>query len=185
MEGRPLEEHDLIERSRNSDVTAFEQLVKTYQGIALRVAHLIVRDHAEAEDVTQDAFVNAYRALPRFNAGAPFRPWLLKIVRNEALNRVRGSKRRQQLALREGNDPVSGGAAPSPETVVVTRSEQASVLLALDELPARYRDVLTHRFLLELSEEETSAILGIPKGTVKSRTSRGLARLRRILGEES
>jgi RNA polymerase sigma factor (sigma-70 family) len=184
VEGRPLDEHDLIERSRNGDVVAFEQLVRAHQGIAVRVAYLVVRDHAEAEDVTQDSFVKAYRALSRFRSGSPFRPWLLRIVRNEALNRIRSSKRRQQLALREANDPVSGGAAPSPETVVVSRSDQARVLAAVDQLPERYRAVLVHRYLLELSEKETASVLGIPGGTVKSRTSRGLERLRDIIGED-
>lgn len=184
MEGRPLEENDLIERSKDGDVAAFEQLVRAHQGIAIRMAYLVVRDHAEAEDVTQDAFVKAHGALPRFRAGSPFRPWLLKIVRNEALNRVRSSKRRHQLALREASDPVSGGAAPSPETVVVTSADRARVLAAIDELPERYGAVLTHRFVLELSEEETATVLGIPRGTVKSRTSRGLARLREIVGDD-
>lgn len=184
MEGRPLEENDLIERSRNGDPLAFEKLVRAHQGMAIRVAYLVVRDHAEAEDVTQDSFVKAYGALARFRAGSPFRPWLLRIVRNEALNRVRSSKRRRQLSLREANDPVSGGAAPSPETVVVTRSDQARVLAAIGELPERFRAVLTHRFLLELSEKETALVLGIPTGTVKSRTSRGLSQLREIIGED-
>jgi RNA polymerase sigma-70 factor (ECF subfamily) len=184
VEGRPLDEHDLIERSRNGDPAAFEQLVRAHQGMAMRVAYLVVRHHAEAEDVTQDAFVKAYQSLGRFREGSPFRPWLLKIVRNEALNRVRGAKRRHALALREGNDPVSGGAAPSPETEVVSQAEQVRVLAAIDDLPERYRSVITHRFLLELSEDETAALLGIPVGTVKSRTSRGLAKMRQVLGEE-
>ena len=184
MEGRPLDENDLIERSMNGEATAFEHLVRAHQAMAVRVAYLVVRDHLEAEDVTQEAFVKAYRTLPRFRVGAPFRPWLLTIVRNEALNRVRSSKRRAQLALRQGNDPISGGAAPSPETVVVSDAERERVLSALDELPDRYRSVITHRFLLELSEVETASILRIPTGTVKSRTSRGLDRLRRIIGED-
>lgn len=184
MEGRPLDESELIERSKSGDVTAFEQLVRIHQGTAIRVAYLVVRDHAEAEDVTQDAFVKAHNALSRFRAEAPFRPWLLQIVRNEALNRIRSSKRRRQLALREGNDPVSGGAAPSPETAVIDGADRARVLAAIDDLPDRYRDVISHRFLLELSEEETALTLGIPRGTVKSRTARGLDRLRSNLGRE-
>jgi RNA polymerase sigma-70 factor (ECF subfamily) len=184
VEGRPLDENDQIERSRNGDPAAFEHLVRAHQGMAIRVAYLVVRDHAEAEDVTQDAFVKAYLSLGRFREGSPFRPWLLKIVRNEALNRVRGAKRRHALALREGNDPVSGGAAPSPETVVVSQVEQARVLAAIDELPERYQSVVSHRYLLELSEEETATLLEIPTGTVKSRASRALDQLRHVLGEE-
>lgn len=189
MEGRPLEasdpfEKDLIERSRNGDAAAFEQLVIAHQGLALRVAHVVVRDHAEAEDVTQDAFVKAYGALTRFKPGAPFRPWLLKIVRNEALNRVRGSKRRERLMLRTGSDPVSVGAAPSPETEVVSDDERARLLSAIDQLPDKYRSVLVHRYLLELSERDTATVLGIAPGTVKSRVSRGLDRLRGLLGDD-
>ena len=184
MEGRPLDENDLIERSKSGDMAAFGQLVRIHQAMAMRVAYLVVRDHSEAEDVTQDAFVKAHRSLSSFRGGSPFRPWLLRIVRNEALNRVRSSKRRHQLALREASDPVSGDAAPSPETEVVSATDRARVLAALDELPARYRAVLTHRFLLELSEAETATVLGIPAGTVKSRTSRGLDRLREIVGGE-
>jgi RNA polymerase sigma-70 factor (ECF subfamily) len=183
VEGRPLDDNDLIERSRNGDAEAFEQLVRAHQGMAVRVAYLVVRDHAEAEDVTQDAFIKAHRSLGRFRLGSPFRPWLLAIVRNEALNRVRGSQRRQRLALREGSDPVSRDAAPSPETVVVADSERVRVLDAVDRLTERHRAVITSRFLLELSEEETALMLGIPQGTVKSRTSRALQRLRMTLGE--
>lgn len=116
MEGRPLEDRDLIARAKNGDKTAFGELVRVHQGMALRVAYLVLRDHAEAEDVTQDAFVKAYRSLHRFRAEEPFRPWLLKIVRNESLNRSRSRVRRERLAVRVANDPVSGDAASSPET---------------------------------------------------------------------
>jgi RNA polymerase sigma-70 factor (ECF subfamily) len=151
--------------------------------MALRIAYLVVRDHSEAEDVTQDAFIKAHRALGRFRRDSPFRPWLLAIVRNEALNRVRSSKRRERLVLREGSDPVSRDAAPSPETVVVSDAERARVLDAIDRLSERHRAVITSRFLLELSEEETAQMLGIPAGTVKSRTSRAMDHLRAILEE--
>ncbi|HET8740612.1 MAG TPA: RNA polymerase sigma factor [Acidimicrobiia bacterium] len=183
VEGRPLDEHDLIERSMNGDAQAFESLVRAHQGMALRIAYLVVRDHSEAEDVTQDAFIKAHRALGRFRRDSPFRPWLLAIVRNEALNRVRSSKRRERLVLREGSDPVSRDAAPSPETVVVSDAERARVLDAIDRLSERHRAVITSRFLLELSEEETAQMLGIPAGTVKSRTSRAMDHLRAILEE--
>lgn len=181
VEGRPLDERELIASAQNGDTRAFEELVRIHQGIALRVAYLVVRDPPEAEDVTQDAFVKAYRSLGRFRTGSAFKPWLLRIVRNEALNRVRGRQRRRQLALRTSNDPVSGDAAPSPETEVIT-SEQGQQLLALvEQLPQRYRSVVIHRYLLDLSEQETAEILGLPLGTVKSRNSRALQRLRSSL----
>lgn len=184
VEGRPLDEREVIARARNGDTRAFEQLVRTHQGIALRVAYLVVRDHAEAEDVTQDAFVKAYRSLDGFRPESPFRPWLLRIVRNEALNRVRSTKRRENLTLQAINDPVSGDAAPSPEAEVMSVDEREGLLAIVEDLPQRYRNVIVHRFLLDLSERETSEILGLPVGTVKSRCSRALERLRRSLALE-
>lgn len=185
MEGRPLDERELVTSAQNGDTRAFEQLVRTHQGIALRVAYLVVRDQSEAEDVTQDAFVKAYRSLDRFRAEAPFRPWLLRIVRNEALNRVRATRRRERLSLQTSiNDPVSGDAAPSPETEVMSEEERRRLLALIEDLPERYRNVIVHRYLLDLSEQETSEILGLPVGTIKSRNSRALERLRRSLAYE-
>ncbi|MGF1617952.1 MAG: RNA polymerase sigma factor [Acidimicrobiia bacterium] len=181
VEGRPLDERNLIESAKNGDTRAFEQLVRTHQGIALRVAYLVVRNQSEAEDVTQDAFVKAYRSLARFQLESPFRPWLLRIVRNEALNRVRSTKRRERLALQVTRDPVSGDAASSPEAEVVWQEERGHLLGLIEDLPERYRSVLHCRYLLDLSEEETSETLGLPIGTVKSRNSRALQRLRKSL----
>ena len=177
MEGRPLNEQDLIERAKSGDVAAFEALVQIHGPIALRVAFLVVGDQTEAEDVTQEAFVKAYHAISRFRVNAPFRPWLLRIVRNQALNQRRRRGRQERLSLRLASDPVSGGAAPSPETTVITGVERRTVLDAVSALPERHRDVITHRYLLGLTEAETAATLRIPVGTVKSRTARALDRL--------
>jgi RNA polymerase sigma-70 factor (ECF subfamily) len=184
VEGRPLDERELIARAQHGDTRAFEQLVRIHQGIALRVAYLVVRNPSEAEDVTQDALVKAYRSLDRFHVESPFRPWLLRIVRNEALNRVRSNKRRDRLAIQVGRDPVSGDTALSPEAVVLTAEEGRRLLARIDDLPERYRSVVIHRYLLDLSEQETAEILGVPAGTVKSRTSRALERLRKGLGDD-
>ena len=177
MEGRPLSEQDLIQSAKGGDVAAFEALVQTHRQVALRVAFLVVGDQGEAEDVTQEAFVKAYHAMARFRADASFRPWLLRIVRNEALNQRRRRGRQERLSLRLANDPVSGGAAPSPETTVMTTVERRTILEAVNALPDRYREVVIHRYLLGLSEAETAATLRIPAGTVKSRTARALHRL--------
>src|SRR3970282_2511401 len=97
VEGRPLIEQDLIERARSGDVAPFEELVRMHQAIALRVAVLVMGDHSDAEDVTQEALVKAYHALGRFRQDSPFRPWLLRIVRNEALNQRRAHGRQARL----------------------------------------------------------------------------------------
>jgi len=177
VEGRPLIEQDLIQRARDGDVAAFEELVRMHQAIALRVAVLVVGDRSDAEDVTQEAFVKAYHALGRFRQDSPFRPWLLRIVRNEALNQRRRLGRQDRLGLRLASDRLSGDAAPSPETVVVAGADRESVLAAVNGLPDRYRQVVALRYLLGLSEAETAETLGIPAGTVKSRTARALSRL--------
>jgi RNA polymerase sigma-70 factor (ECF subfamily) len=177
VEGRPLNEQEQILRAKNGDVAAFEMLVRSHQQIALRVAYLVVGDPTMAEDVTQEGFVKAYRALPRFREDGSFRPWLLQIVRNEALNQRRRRGRQERLALHLADDPVSGGAAPSPETTVIAGVEREAVLAAVGDLPDRYRDIVNLRYLLGLSEAETAATLGVPLGTVKSRTARALKRL--------
>src|SRR3954470_18337158 len=120
---RPLAEEALVERARRGDAGAFEELVVAYQGVAFRTAYLIARDASDAEEAAQDGFVKAYRALGRFRAGSPFRPWLLAIVANEARNRRRSAGRRDRLALRAAAEGPSGGAAPSPEATLVAAEE--------------------------------------------------------------
>ena len=184
MVGRPLEESELVERARRGDAAAYEEIVQTYQGIAFRVAYVIAGSSADAEDAAQDAFVKAYRALGRFRPGAPFRPWLLRIVANEARNRRRSAGRRESLALRTAAEQASGDAAPSPEAAVLVAERREALLQALNGLREEERDVIACRYLLDLSEEETAETLGLRRGTVKSRTSRALARLRERMEAE-
>jgi RNA polymerase sigma factor (sigma-70 family) len=179
--GRPLSEAELVERAKRGDQDAYGELVHAYQGIAFRTAYLLTGSAADAEDATQDAFVKAFYALGRFRPGAELRPWLLRIVANEARNRRRSAGRRANLALRAAADPLSGGAAPSPEANLLASERQHALLAAVNELPDDQRDVVACRFFLELSEEETAEALGCRKGTVKSRLSRGLARLKEQL----
>ena len=176
MEGRPQNERELALRAQRGDARAYEELVRPHQEIAFRVAYVITRNAADAEDATQDGLVKAWRALGRFRTSEPVRPWLLQIVANEARNRRRSAGRREQLALRAAN--VSGEAAPSPEDATLDADERARLLAALEQLPADAREVLACRYLLQLSEEETAAALDVARGTVKSRSARALDRLR-------
>lgn len=181
VEGRPLDDRELTRKAKSGDLDAFEELVRIHQATALRLAFLVVRDRGEAEEAAQEAFVKAYRALHRFRDGAPFRPWLLTIVRNEAANRMRSVGRRHRLGSLVEAEAVSGVAAPSPETVLITREEGSELFDAVDVLPARIRSVVLLRHVVGLTEQETAAVLRVPVGTVKSRNSRGLARLKEAL----
>ena len=158
---------------------AYGELVERYREVAFRTAWLITRSSADAEDAAQDAFVKAYYALARFRAGEAFRPWILRIVSNEAKNRRRSAGRRERLAFRLADDRDPGGAAPSPEAAVLGGERREALVARLEQLPERERLVVTYRYLLELSEAETARALGIRQGTVKSRLSRALERLRR------
>jgi len=174
----PNNESDLVERARQGDLGAYDALVRAHQHIAFRTACLLSGSAADAEEAAQDAFVKAWRALPRFRAGAPFRPWLLAIVANEARNRRRAAGRRAGLALRAAGERPSGDAAPSPEAAALGREEREALLGAIERLSEPERLVVTYRYLLELSEAETARALAIRPGTVKSRLSRALGRLR-------
>jgi len=174
-----LDDDVLVRRARDGDVAAYEQLIRRYAPIAHRTAVLLAG--ADADDAVQEAFVKAYSALDRYRGDAPFRPWLLRIVANEARNRRRAERRRAALPVRlEANETASssGVAAPSPEEEAISAERRTALLGAIEALPERDRRVVTCRYLLELSEIETATVLALPRGTVKSRLSRALQRLR-------
>jgi RNA polymerase sigma-70 factor, ECF subfamily len=178
MEGRPADDGELFARAQRGETAAYEEIVQRYQQVAFRTAYVITGSAADAEDATQEGFVKAYRALASFRQGAEPRPWLLRIVANEARNRVRSAGRRHQLELRLAEGFRPGGAAPSPEAAALAAEDRRRLLGLVNELGDEDRLVIASRYFLELSGEETAAALGIPEGTVKSRLSRALARLR-------
>ena len=182
MEDRPLTESELLARAKRGDVDAYERIVEQHQAIAFRTALLITRSAADAEEAAQDAFLKAYRALGRFRRGAPFRPWLLRIVSNEARNRLAAAERRSRLELRVAGERRTVDAVPSPEAALLGSEQREELLAAIDRLGERDREAIACRYLLELSERETAAALGCRRGTVKSRLSRALDRLREELG---
>ena len=179
---------DLAARARSGDDRAFGMLVERHQTVAFRTAYVICGSAADAEDAAQVGLTKAWRALPRFRRGAPLRPWLLAIVANEARNQRRAEGRREGLALRFASELVahelpSGDAAPSPEGRALAAEQRAVLVAALERLSEDDRLVLSCRYLLDLGEEETAEVLSLRRGTVKSRTSRALGRLREQLGE--
>jgi len=159
----------------------FAILVTRYGVLAKRTA-VLHGAGADADDVVQEAFVAAYRALPRFRSGGAFRPWLLRIVVNRSINAVRARSRARALADRAVRwdsalewDPAAGAA--------LGVEQRDSLVRALGRLGASDREILVVRYLLDLSEADTALMLKLPKGTVKSRTARALQKLRLVLAE--
>jgi RNA polymerase sigma factor (sigma-70 family) len=174
---------ELIERAKRGDVDAYGELVRRYQHDARRTAAAIA-GVAVADDAAQEAFVRAYDFLHRFRPGAPFRPWLLTVVANVARNQRRSANRWTRALRQSGERGEQLRAAPSAEDETLRRHRGGALRAALDALPPRYRDVVACRYLLELSEEETARVLGLARGTVKSRLSRAFDRLERQLDPE-
>jgi RNA polymerase sigma-70 factor, ECF subfamily len=178
-----LAESELVTRARRGDVSAYEQIVERYQEPVFRAAYLVTHSAADAQEAAQDAFVKAYAALGRFRPGSPLGPWLMRIAVNESRNRLRAAGRRAALALRAAAERPQEDADPSPEAALLTAERRRALLTAMDELREEDRLVITCRFFLDLSERETADVLGWRLGTVKSRLSRALERLRAELGE--
>lgn len=153
--------------------------MQTHQQAAFRLAYLLLSSPAEAEDVTQEAFIRAYTHLHQLDDERPFRPWLLRIVRNLAYNRHRSVKRYVAMVQRffQQERPSS-----TPLTHKYDQTEAAEALWqAVKQLKPKAQEVIYLRYFLELSEQETAETLAIPQGTVKSRTSRALKALRPII----
>ena len=178
MEDRPPQEAELVARAKRGEQEAYEEIVRRHQTIAFRTAWVITGSAADAEEAAQDAFVKAHAALGRFREGSPLRPWLLAIVANEARNRAKAAGRRERLALRVAEESRPGGAVTSPQAARRETPHRDDLLAALTHLPDSDRQAIACRYFLDLSEKETAAVLGCARGTVKSRLSRALGRLR-------
>ena len=171
-----FDDDELVARVRSGDRDAFGALVGRHQRAALRVAAVISGSTEEANDIVQDAMVKAYRGLDSYRGTSPVRSWMLRVVANEAKNHVRGRVRR----LRR-DDRVAGRELriiTGADAAVIDRLEHEELARALGRLGTNDRAVLGCRFVADLSEAETAAVLGVARGTVKSRTSRALDRLR-------
>ncbi|MGW3625184.1 RNA polymerase sigma factor [Streptomyces sp. NPDC000880] len=189
--GRIVEDESaVITRVRAGEPEAYAELVRAHTHVALRAA-VAFGAGADAEDVVQSAFLKAYQALGRFRDGAAFRPWLLRIVVNETRNTVRSAVRLRALAGREalliGSEPLIPESA-DPAVAALAEERRTVLLAALEELSEEQRQVVTYRYLLEMDEAETAEALGWPRGTVKSRLNRALAKLGQLIpgkgGEE-
>lgn len=174
----------LIAAAADGDVAAFGRLVARYQRDAVRIAAVALGSADDADDVAQDAFVNVHRALPQFDARSSFRPWLYRIVVNTARNRHRSTARRGRLRLRVSALPTPTPAeSADPANVAIQLERRHQLVAAINRLRPDDRLILTYRWFDQLTEAEIADALDCPPGTVKSRLSRAMQRLRSELGE--
>jgi RNA polymerase sigma-70 factor (ECF subfamily) len=170
--------HDraLVVAARAGSGDAFAVLMDRYRAPVVRLAYRLTRDADEAKDIAQDAFFRAYRRLSEFHPDRPFSRWLFVIARNASLDALR--RRRRAATLGSGGDSVP---EPGPEEIALRHEEAERVRLALETLPARYREVLELYYVNGLRYREIADAIGIPIGTVKTFLSRAKRQLREEL----
>ncbi len=167
-------ERQLIRRARAGDQAAFGQLVERHAAVAWRVARVLSADASSAEDAVQEAWLDAWRGLPRFDDARPFRPWLLTLV----ANRCRKAPRRPPWPALDDATLALLAAADDGLGAVLREETAGEVRATLAALPGAQRRVLELRFFAGLDLAEIALVLGTPLGTVKSRLHRALAAAR-------
>jgi len=180
-----MDEQALIESARKGDVRAFNQLVPLYQSMAYNLAYRILGDPDAAADATQDAFVSAFKAMRKFRGGS-FKAWILRIVTNACYDQLRSKQRKptESLdALTVDQDHISylRDESEQPAEFVERQELNRAIQVAIQTLPLEQRTIVVLSDVQGLSYQEISEITGLSLGTVKSRLSRGRARLRNHL----
>ena len=180
-----MDEQALISAAKKGDRRAFNQLVVHYQGLAYNVAYRILGDPEAAADATQDAFFSAYRAMPKFRGGS-FKSWLLRIVTNACYDQLRVKQRRPTSSL--DDLPVEADhtyyledSAEQPDEFVERQELNRFIEAGIATLPPDQRMVLVLSDIQGMSYQEVAEVLNISLGTVKSRLSRGRAKVRDFL----
>ena len=168
------EERDLIHAAQNGSKEAFEGLYRRHWRSAYRAAYLVTHDAAASEDIAQEAFLAAARALGRFDRGRPFAPWLHRIVVNRSIDWTRARQARAEVLVDAPDEPTDA-AEPAPGVL----------LAALAALPPDQRAVVVLRYMLEYTPGEIAEMLALPRGTVNSRLRRGLDSLGTRLESEA
>jgi len=180
-------DEDIIQQVLDGNTAMFELLMRRYNERVYRAARAIVRDEEEAEDVMQQAYVNAYTHLRQFNGTSKFSTWLTRIAINEALARVR--RRSGYQTFDDDHQDASAFAPPDPkgdpERQAFTGELRGLLEWAIDTLPDGMREVFMLREVEGLSTFEVAEALGVSEDVVKTRLSRGRAALRRVLLERT
>jgi RNA polymerase sigma-70 factor (ECF subfamily) len=178
MPGAGADERAWVRGAQAGSVSDLEALFREHWPRAYRAAYLVVHDGAAAEDIAQEAFLSALRALDRFDRRRPFGPWLHRIVVNRAIDWARARALRREI----GDEPLQAVEAnPDPPTAFLS----PGIVAALGRLSPEHRAVIVLRHVLDYTPGEIAALLELPRGTVNSRLRRGLDQLAAGLGEEA
>lgn len=183
-----VDERALVAAARRGDAQAFNRLILTYQTLAYNVAYRMLHDQDAAADAAQEAFISAFRAMRRFRGGS-FKAWLLRIVSNACYDQLRVAQRRPTSSIDDmlvdpDHSTVLTDHAESPEDHAVRQDLARAIQTGLDRLPPDQRATVILADIQGLSYEEIAQATGVSLGTVKSRLSRGRARLRDYLQRE-
>ena len=179
-----LDTEALIRRCQRGDRLAIEVLILRHQNYVYRLCYLVMRNEQDAEDMTQETFIRAFRALPRFEIrkGTSFEAWLYRISVNACRSRMR-RKWYQVLPWPEPAPQIVAEPEKQPECLAMQGEHRDRILAAIDTLGEKHRLVVILRYYAGLSNEEIAQTLGIPSGTVRSRLHVARLRLRDLLAE--
>ena len=175
------DQEKIIARARRGDADAFEQLVVSYRDQVFRLALRMCGSEADADEVAQEAFLSAWKALPNFRGESQFSTWLYQLTTHAAIDLMRREKR--QIASADITEVSAADPAPSPQQQAEQSEQREIVRDAILQLAPEQREVVVLRFMEELSYEEIGAVLKLPSGTVKSRLNRAKAQLKEILSK--
>ncbi len=175
------DQEKIIARARRGDADAFEQLVAAYRDQVFRLALRMCGSEADADEVAQEAFLSAWKALPNFRGESQFSTWLYQLTTHAAIDLMRREKR--QIAAADITEVSAADPAPSPQQQAEQSEQREIVRDAILQLAPEQREVVVLRFMEELSYEEIGAVLKLPSGTVKSRLNRAKAQLKEILSK--
>ena len=180
LTSRP-DDDELLRRAQDGDLAAFSRIVLDHQSAALRLATLITGDSTEAYDIVQEAFVKVHHAIGGLRSSESLRPWIMRIVANQAKNTQRSRWRHDRRLSRHA--ALRPDATVDVEQVAINDVQAQDLLASVAHLNERDRRIIGCRYFADLSEAETAHTLGIAIGTVKSQTARALTRLRAQLGD--
>ncbi len=182
-----MDDRELVERAKLKDSAAFEELVRKYQQRVYNLALRMTGNEEDAFDLSQEAFIKAWRGLETFQFDAQFSTWLYRLTSNACLDFLRSQKRHKTVSLTYEDDEGEEtqidviDPAPDPEQAALASEDRELLRCALDALDDESREIITLRVIDDLRYDQIAEVLGIKEGTVKSRLSRAREKLKKKL----